>query len=137
MVIHSLRMLRRQRQAMRPSLTTWIKIKPQVSNPLTDTLYVKITTKLYFDKNLPFQIIFKKGLFDFICSKTCSKGSNNRDHIVLKYFLTSPELKTLFKYSKNDSSFTSLSVNKNVTPLPYCPASRYKYLRSSIRLVAL
>ena len=30
---------RREREANRPSLIAWIKIKPQMSNPLRDTLY--------------------------------------------------------------------------------------------------
>ena len=59
------------------------------------------------------------------------------------YFLTpwnthtSPELRTLFMYSRNPSSLISLSVNINVMPLPSQPAVRYRNFRSSIRLITL
>lgn len=50
---------------------------------------------------------------------------------------TSPDDRTLFIYSKNDSSLISLSVKMKVTPLPCWPAVRYRPFRSSIRLAVL
>ena len=50
---------------------------------------------------------------------------------------TSPDDRMLFIYSRKASSFISLSVNKNVTPLPCWPAVRYRYFRSSRRLLTL
>jgi len=50
---------------------------------------------------------------------------------------TSPEDKILFIYSRKPSSLISLSVNRKVIPVPWCPAVRYKYFRSSSRLVTL
>lgn len=55
----------------------------------------------------------------------------------LEPILTTPEDRTLFKYSRNPSSLISLSVKMKVIPLPCCPATRYRYLRSSSRLDTL
>lgn len=49
----------------------------------------------------------------------------------------SPELRMLFKLSRNVSSLISLSVNMKVMPLPSNPATRYKYFMSSIKLPML
>lgn len=51
--------------------------------------------------------------------------------------LTSPEDSRLFTYSKNDSSFISLSVKMKVIPCPSCPAVLYNTFKSSARLVTL
>jgi len=50
---------------------------------------------------------------------------------------TSPDDKTLFIYSKNDSSLISLSVKIKVMPLPCRPAVLYNVFRSSIRFDVL
>lgn len=50
---------------------------------------------------------------------------------------TSPDDRTLFMYSKNDSSLISLSVKMKVTPLPCWPAVLYRAFRSSIRFAVL
>lgn len=51
--------------------------------------------------------------------------------------LTSPDERTLFMYSRKDSSLISLSVKIKLMPLPCCPAVLYKPFRSSIRLAVL
>lgn len=51
--------------------------------------------------------------------------------------LTSPDDRTLFMYSRKDSSFISLSVKMKLMPLPCWPAVLYKPFRSSIRLAVL
>lgn len=63
-------------------------------------------------------------------------------HIIKKNFeqcvlLTSPDDRTLFMYSRKDSSFISLSVKRKLMPLPFWPAVLYKAFRSSIRLAVL
>lgn len=51
--------------------------------------------------------------------------------------LTSPDDRTLFMYSRKDSSLISLSVKMKLMPLPCWPAVLYKLFRSSIRLAVL
>lgn len=51
--------------------------------------------------------------------------------------LTSPDDRTLFMYSRKDSSLISLSVKMKLMPLPCWPAVLYKPFRSSIRLAVL
>lgn len=51
--------------------------------------------------------------------------------------LTSPDDRTLFMYSRKDSSLISLSVKRKLMPLPCWPAVLYKPFRSSIRLAVL
>lgn len=67
-------------------------------------------------------------------------------HAYATYFLTvsrpspsptSPEDSKLLRYSRNASSFISLSVKMKVMPLPSAPATLYKFFRSSMRLVTL
>jgi len=76
-------------------------------------------------------------------NKSCnaSKKLQRQSPILLQPFLlhlhTSPELRTLFIYSRNPSSLISLSVNMKVMPLPSQPAVRYRNFRSSIRLLTL
>jgi hypothetical protein len=50
---------------------------------------------------------------------------------------TSPEDSRLLRYSRNASSFISLSVKMKVMPLPSAPATLYKFFRSSMRLLTL
>lgn len=50
---------------------------------------------------------------------------------------TSPEDSRLLRYSRNASSFISLSVKIKVMPLPSAPATLYKAFKSSIRLFTL
>lgn len=50
---------------------------------------------------------------------------------------TSPEDSKLLRYSRNASSFISLSVKMKVMPLPSAPATLYKFFKSSIRLLTL
>ena len=59
------------------------------------------------------------------------------DNKIAGAVLTSPEERTLFMYSRKASSLISLSVKMKVMPLPSPPDVRYKYLRSSIRLLTL
>lgn len=51
--------------------------------------------------------------------------------------LTSPDDRTLFMYSRKDSSLISLSVKMKLAPLPCWPAVLYKPFRSSIKLAVL
>lgn len=51
--------------------------------------------------------------------------------------LTSPDDRTLFMYSRKDSSLISLSVNMKLMPFPCWPAVLYSPFRSSIRLAVL
>lgn len=51
--------------------------------------------------------------------------------------LTSPDDRTLFMYSRKDSSLISLSVKMKLMPFPCWPAVRYKPFKSSIRLAVL
>lgn len=50
---------------------------------------------------------------------------------------TSPDDRTLFMYSRKDSSLISLSVKMKVMPLPCWPAILYKFFRSSIKFEVL
>lgn len=51
--------------------------------------------------------------------------------------LTTPDDRTLLRYSRKPSSFISWSVNINVIPLPCWPAVRYRNFRSSSRFETL
>lgn len=51
--------------------------------------------------------------------------------------LTSPDDRTLFMYSRKDSSLISLSVKMKLAPLPCWPLVLYRFFRSSIRLAVL
>ena len=51
--------------------------------------------------------------------------------------LTTPDDRTLFRYSRKPSSLMSWSVKMKEMPLPCCPATRYRYFRSSSRLDTL
>lgn len=51
--------------------------------------------------------------------------------------LTSPEERTLFRYSRKASSLISLSRKTNVMPFPSAPAVLYSSFRSSMKLLML
>lgn len=55
----------------------------------------------------------------------------------MRWYLTSPDDKTLFKYSKKDSSLISLSVKRKQVPLPCSPEVLYNSFRSSIKFKVL
>lgn len=57
--------------------------------------------------------------------------------MIMRRRLTSPDDKTLFRYSKKDSSLISLSVKRKQMPLPCSPAVLYKSFRSSIKFKVL
>lgn len=57
--------------------------------------------------------------------------------MITRRHLTSPDDKTLFRYSKKDSSLISLSVKRKQMPLPCSPAVLYKSFRSSIKFRVL
>lgn len=55
----------------------------------------------------------------------------------IKLLLTSPEERTLLRYSRKASSFISLSVKMKVMPCPSAPAVLYNTFRSSMKLFML
>lgn len=55
----------------------------------------------------------------------------------IPWSLTIPEERTLLRYSRKASSLISWSVKMKVIPLPWAPAVRYRYFRSSSRLDTL
>lgn len=56
---------------------------------------------------------------------------------IMRLYPTSPDDRTLFKYSKKDSSLTSLSVNRKHMPFPCNPEVLYRSFRSSIKFEVL